>query len=549
MNPPVIQPRPGLAPRPALPPEKALRRLFLMLFLRGRSSRGQRKGSAPTSIGRKLWGTIAIYALFGAFAFAFTTQPLFTLALYLHGMTFVFLGMFVAASAGEVLFNKEEADILMHRPIAPRTLLWAKIRVLVEVSFWLTAAFNLIGFFVGVSCKGGSWLFPIVHASSAALEALFCTGTVVLVYQLCLRWFGRERLENLMTMAQVLIAIIAVTAGQVVPRLIGHFGGVIQLDAAHWWIALLPPAWFAGLDDALVGGGGLSSWLLASVGLALTGMVLWLAFGKLARGYEAGMQVLNEAAAPRRKKSRASRGWWDRIVTMPPLRWFLPHPVARASFLLTIAYLLRDRDVKLRVYPGLAPMLVIPFIFLLQDGGRSGSNGFGVAFTGVYLGLIPMMGLNLMQYSQQWPAADLFRIAPIAGPAQICNGARWAVLIFLTLPLLVVIGLAAWFLRGQNLHAELVLPGLIALPIYALIPCVGGKAVPLSLPTEEAKSAGRGIRLVGVMIISSALAGLSLAAWSGGWFRWLLLSEAVVGIALYAWMRLRANSARWQSME
>src|ERR1700733_2278712 len=103
----------------------------------------------------------------------FLRQPVFALAAYLHAMTFVFLGMFVASSAGEILFNKEEADILMHRPIGPKTMLWAKIRVLVEVSLWLAGAFNLVGLFVGFG-SSGNWRFLIVHAFSTTLEALFC---------------------------------------------------------------------------------------------------------------------------------------------------------------------------------------------------------------------------------------------------------------------------------------------------------------------------------------------------------------------------------------
>jgi hypothetical protein len=119
-------------------------------------------------------------------------------AVYLHAMTFVFLGMFVASSAGEILFNKEEADILLHRPVSPKAMLWAKIRVLVEVSLWLAGAFNLVGLFVEFGSHGNR-RFPIAHLCSTTLQALFCTGCVVLVYQLCLRWFGRERLEGLMT--------------------------------------------------------------------------------------------------------------------------------------------------------------------------------------------------------------------------------------------------------------------------------------------------------------------------------------------------------------
>src|SRR5260370_220664 len=99
----------------------------------------------------------------GLLALFFRGQTVFTLSLYLHAMTVVFLGMFMGASAGEVLFNKEEGDILLHRPITPRALLWAKIGVLIEVSLWLAGAFNLAGLFVGVSVSSRGWIFPLAH--------------------------------------------------------------------------------------------------------------------------------------------------------------------------------------------------------------------------------------------------------------------------------------------------------------------------------------------------------------------------------------------------
>src|SRR5438477_1356307 len=197
MNAPSDTPPPLQAAGPALSPGRTLRRLFLTLFLRGRSSRGLRKESAPKSVGSKLALTLALYAAVGLVAMVFLLQPVFALSLYLHAMTLVVLGMFIAASSGEVLFNKEEADILMHRPVPPRALLWAKIGVIVQVSLWLAAAFNLAGLLVGVWAKDGGWLFPVAHVISTTMEALFCTGWVVLVYQLCLRWFGRERLDSL----------------------------------------------------------------------------------------------------------------------------------------------------------------------------------------------------------------------------------------------------------------------------------------------------------------------------------------------------------------
>ena len=286
---------------------RALRRLFLTLFLRGRTSRGLRRSSAPRSIGVKLFWTLAVYTFVGCSAFAFWERSLFVLSASLHAMTFLFLGMFVAASGGEVLFNEQEAEILLHRPVAPRSMLWAKIRVLVEVSLWLAAALNLGAFIAGVAMPAGSWLFLISHAVSVTLEALFCTGCVVVVYQLCLRWFGRERLNGLMTAAQVLVAISLTLGGQVVPQLIARYGGKFELSTDSWWVSFLPPLWFASLDDAVAGGGSLGSWALAGLGVLATAGLLALAFGRLARDYEQGLQSLSEAQpAPCSRLPRSS---------------------------------------------------------------------------------------------------------------------------------------------------------------------------------------------------------------------------------------------------
>ena len=142
---------------PAVSPAKTLRRLFLTLFLRGYSARGLRRNQAPTSVARKLSLTLVMYALAGLLALVFLRQSVFALSLYLHAMTLIFLGMFIAASAGEILFNQSEADILLHRPVEPRALLWAKIGVLVQVSLWLTGGYDKAN---GSQSPGGGAAVP-----------------------------------------------------------------------------------------------------------------------------------------------------------------------------------------------------------------------------------------------------------------------------------------------------------------------------------------------------------------------------------------------------
>lgn len=537
---------------------RVLRRLYLTLFLRGRSSRGLQRKGAPKSVGSRLAFTLVMYAFIGlVFALGCVHRPVFVISLYLHSMTLAFLGMFVAASAGEVLFNKEESDILMHRPVTPKALLWAKVGVMTQVSLWLAGAFNLAGLLIGIGSidSGLSLSYPLAHALSTACQALFCTSCIVLIYQLCLRWFGRERMEGLMTTAQVFVAIGAVMFGQIGPRMIGGLGQNVEV-VESFWICLLPSAWFAGMDDAVAGTGSGKSWLLAGVGLAATAVVLYLAFEKLAADYERGLQTIGETSATPR--ARGGRRWLDTLTKMPPLSWWLGDSVSRASFLLTAAYLARDRDVKLRVYPGIAPMLVMPLFFLFDEYHPIGHarahdigmlSGYAVAFSGVYLGIVPLLGLNLIRYSQQWQASDLFRVAPMAGPGPLCNGARRAVLLFLTLPVLLVFGALALWLAGFNSRLALLLPGLVIVPLYAMFPCIDGKAVPLSLPTEEAKSASRGLQMVVIMLASAMLALVATWARSQGWFWWFMAGEVIAAAILYFVLRRTLSRARWDSIE
>ena len=547
---------PGALPPPVLAeeiarPDQALRRLFLTLFLRGRGARGLNKSSAPKSVGQKLALSLALYAIFGCIALGFQHQPVFALAVYLHAMTFVFLGMFIASSSGEILFNKEEADILLHRPITPRALLWAKIRVLVEVSLWLAIAFNLAGLLMGTGRPGG-WVFLLIHSLSLALEAIFCASCVVLLYQLCLRWFGRERLESLMTASQMLVAVGAVLGGQIFPRLIFRPNHLLQMNETSGWIALLPPAWFAGLDDAVAGTAAGLSWGMGGLALLATGLVVWLAFGLLARDYEIGLQNLNETSSSRKPKP-GRRRWLDRLIELPPLNWWLREPVSRGAFLLTVAYLTRDRETKLRVYPGMAPMLVFPFIILFQGGRGDESDrlNFMIPFMGIYLGMVPMLGLQILRFSQQWPAADIFQIAPLAGPGNICDGARRAVLLVLAAPvLLLVFGISAYLSQRTGAATLLaLLPGFTLLPVFSLIPSVEGKGLPLSQPTDAAKAAGRSLTMFGVMILSAGLSYLTMLAWNGGWFWHFETTLALVAAGIYQLMRRHIRRQTWPSAE
>jgi hypothetical protein len=82
-----------------------------------------------------------------------------------------------------------------------------------------------------------------------------------------------------------------------------------------------------------------------------------------------------------------------------------------------------------------------------------------------------------------------------------------------------------------------------------MLACIGGNAVPLSLPSEEAKSAGRGVQMIGVMMVSALLALVATLSWNYGWFRWFLLVEGFSAIGLYIAIRASMGALRWTSLE
>lgn len=54
-------------------------------------------------------------------------------------------------------------------------------------------------------------------------------------------------------------------------------------------------------------------------------------------------------------------------------------------------------------------------------------------------------------------------------------------------------------------HLILMLPGILLLPIYGLLPCVEALSGPLSMLTEGATSVRRGIALMAICVFATAL--------------------------------------------
>lgn len=533
---------PDKAPVPAPAPAKVLRALFWKLLFRGRAAQQGGAQQARRQLG--LAGTLAIYMLVGILpaTMARGQTDSFIFACVLHACTFMFASLTLASNAGTMLFVKEEAEILLHRPVTPQQMLRAKCSVLAGFALLLAVAMNLIGLFVGLSKPGATWRFIPAHLFSTALLMLFSTACIILMYNVCLKWFGRERLDNLLASIQSLLTIAMILGGQVLPRVLtAETMSGLQAAAPDGWVLALPPAWFGALD-ALIGGTTLNPatlWLPAFLGIAVTAVASWLALEKLGGAYGQGLMNLNESAGAVKVGGRPRGRWLRALVSTPPLRWWLRDPVERQAFLLTAAYLVRDREVKLRLYPGIAPMLIMPLFMLFTTTSSRGGNDMGVmvqGFAACFLGMVPLQAMLFLGCSEHWRASAFFHSAPLPHWAPLFHGARKAVLACLTFPALLLQVVLVCSLQRSLVPVLLTLPAVVFLPAFSLITGVVNAWLPLSKPSEEVKNNFNGCLVMAVTMAAAGLVGgLASWTWAMGWF-WPCLAALSVVMLGAGWM-------------
>lgn len=528
-------------------PAKVLRSLFWTLLFRGRAAQQAAAHKTKRQLG--LGFTMLIYAGVGILPAMFARNAdAFVFASALHGFTFMFASLSLASSAGTMLFMKEEAEILLHRPVTPQQMLRAKCAVLAGFALMLALALNLAGFVAGLSSKGATWRFIPAHLFSTTLLMLFSAASIVLVYNACLKWFGRDRLDNLLASVQSLLTIVMIFSGQIMPRLL-HLDSIQHLDHVSGWLLALPPMWFGALD-ALIGGTTLdtsSLWLPAALAVGVTAVTSWLALEKLGNAYGQGLMNLNESAGAARDSTKPRGVWLSAIVKMPPLRWWLRDPVEIQSFKLISCYLLRDREVKLRLYPGLAPMLIMPLVMLFSGGtGSIETTTMTQGFATCFLGIVSLQAMMFLGCSEHWRAAAFFHVAPLAHWTPLFHGSRKAVVFWLSFPVLILQTALLCGLQRSWTPLALSLPAVLFLPTFSLATGLMGQWLPLAKPPEEVKNTAAGcLMMIVSMIAAGVVGGLASWMWYLGHFGIFLVVEAAVMVGASYLMKYLMRDTPW----
>jgi len=520
-----------------------LLRAYLRLSLR-RGSAGfasmRRRGG-----GTGLWGALAFYVLFGVVmgTTAWQGMDLFTYALLVHSVTFFAVASAMSLVAGDVILNPGEADVLGFRPVSAATLLLAKGANLGVFALVLATALNVVPMFTGLAVRGARPWFPVVHWLGSAVLALFCAALLVLLYAALMRFVRRDLFERVATWAQIVLSFGIVAGTQVVPRLTERYPG-LSLVSVMGWLSPLPPTWFAALDGGLAGPRAEPAMLALGLGgCALTAALFAVSLWRLAPAWGAGTAEVAEARAVAPGRPGARRG--PLTTVSPLLGLWMRDPVERTAYRLATTYMLRDREVMLRLYPAVGPLLAPLLIPLFDTGSRRGGVIGLLIMATVMLGFLPGTVMATLELSTQHPAAEVFRRAPLADAAGIFHGVRKAVVLWVLLPMVLIVGVLGLVASHGRAGVLLsLLPGFVLLPTFTLLPALGGPWVPFSLPPMRGTRSQRifGTMLPSLLVLGGAYAA-GEAARRGGFLPLFLAGEVAVVAVVHGLLLMRVRAA------
>lgn len=520
---------------------RALIRAYLQMA--GRGATLLRHHGKPTTLTVVLVFYAFMGALIGLAGLAHPNVLLYSIGL--QTLTLFTVGMSAVIESNDVLFDAQEDEILMHRPISPPTLLAAKACALVGFTSMLAGALNLVPTFTLLMARDSRPWLPLVHILSIALLVIFACSAVVCSYGLILRFFGREKFESLAVVAQVGMTLIFVASVQVIPQILERVGPE-RLDEIAHYILFSPPAWFAAIDASLGGGErGTTALLAGATGIVATVVVAWIGIGKLSAGYAHLIPVSGDvpsggdasaasAGAPvagASPRNAASEDTSVRRWSHPLLSRWMRDPIEWSAFRLGVAYIRRDREVKLRVYSSLSMFVVFVVLSLIDTRRHNGQ--FMPLMMLVMSGTVPLTVMETMRMSSHFAAAEIFQAAPLESSSALFHGVRKAVVVLVQLPIAVAAMLLVVFVtKPREMGLSLAVPVLIALPTLSLAPGLLGSYVPFSMAPRRGRQSSQNIATVLVtMGLAGALIGLSYLAWKAG-FLWILVPIEVVGMIL-----------------
>lgn len=354
--------------------------------------------------------------LTGTITLAYLSAMLMTTLLTQHGMT---------------LLSTADYVVLGSRPVSSRTFLAIRLTNVLFHALVVTSLMAYPVVFAYVVAHGVSIARGIAALFAIYLWSLLLALALVAAYGAMVRAFGAARLRSAVGYLQLVVGFMSYGGLFFASRLLRESTLASATLPDAWWIALIPPAWFASYLEAA--GGVMNSTTLLRGGLSVVSL---LALAVILRG-RLGLDYarrLSELLVETESVAKAS-------MRTP----FFTRDEGRAAAILVLAHFRHDLRVRLGI------LAIVPLIgFYLVLGAAEEAPDL-VAWAVL---LFPALLTRHFASSEAHHASWLYHVTP-ASHARLIIAAKNIALLYFLLPFLLLVAVVFSWRSGHVGHGIL----------------------------------------------------------------------------------------------
>lgn len=518
----------------------------------------QRARHQENQISTATLGTMFMSLLMGLLMLLsfFVTTDLLTSGFIYFSMFIVMLSLTLITDFTSVLIDVRDNFIILPKPVSGHTMILARVLHISIHICKVLIPMALPG--IVLSFVKFSWIAGFSFVLAIILSAAFSIFLINALYLLVLRITTPDRFQNIISYIQIAFTILVYASYQVVPRLFDKsLNEQFTLGHSFSWLAA-PPYWYGALlsmvtqplaDPVLITAAILAI-LMPIVGLVVVVKYFAPTFNqKLSMIAGSGAELM-----PAAKKNISSHaGIYSRTMA----KIFTRQGVERESFLFNWKQMLRSREFKMKVYPGIGYLLVLAVLPMLRSKasfssfannlrlGEGGSKFFIMSM--LYItGLLVLTAIGQMTYSDKFKASWIFRSTPVQQPGLLLSGGAKAAFAQFLLPAYVLVAAPLWVINGWDIVVHLVTSFAGLLFITAFITYMGDRHLPWSAPPNDQTKGGTVFKNILLMlglgitgVIHGVLFAYPLALWALAIIAGISAFALFKSISKFDWLDLK----------
>jgi ABC-2 type transport system permease protein len=439
-----------------------------------------------------------------------------------NGILMVITTMIFVSDFSSVLLDTTDNFILLPRPVNGRTLFAARTTHI--FLYLMSITYAIAATSIVVTAFKFGLLSSLIYFLIIPFNTLFTVILSSLFYLLIIRFSSEEKLKDIINGFQILMMIVLVGFTQIMP----HFS---KMDTAFdydfelkWSHVLMPPMWFAGAIDTL------SNFKFDKIHLILTSLCVFIPLIGLflinkffSNFFSSKLSSFSNDSPSFTKKSSAtttpsvfkpSRG-----IAYQLAKFFTRKGEERSAFYLVWHLVLRDRKLKLKLYPQLAylgVMIVMTFFNVHEKDKTFQDNltelvatGYGNLFLAFayFANLSLSTCISLIPYSDDFKAAWVYYALPVNKPGEVVVGSIKAVIFKVYTPIFMLISTLILLAWGFNAFDDLILVYINSIIISVLTAKWDKNHLPFSEEHSIQQQGGGNFGMIMLMMIFVAVIG------------------------------------------